>query len=127
MRISDWSSDVCSSDLVARKAAYCAGRHRLGTEGVGRLLGEAQEVAGKEEAGDLAQAVGQQLVDLDGAGGDIEDIAGRLALVEQRCAGLQFERRPQGGELGQPQGIEQNGRASVRGIVCKIVKKWGVA
>src|SRR3546814_15194499 len=106
MRISDWSSDVCSSDLVARKAAYCAGRHRLGTEGVGRLLGEAQEVAGKEEAGDLAPAVRQQLVDLDGDGGDIEDIAGRLALVEQRCAGAQFDPRHQDSAMAQFPGSE---------------------
>src|SRR3546814_2780119 len=34
MRISDWSSDVCSSDLIARP-----GRHRLRARTLGRYLG----------------------------------------------------------------------------------------
>src|SRR3546814_17570677 len=38
MRISDWSSDVCSSDLAGDHAAD----HRVGPRGVGAALGQAQ-------------------------------------------------------------------------------------
>src|SRR3546814_49005 len=41
MRISDWSSDVCSSDLLERKAAHvigrARGRHCSGSESIARL------------------------------------------------------------------------------------------
>src|SRR3546814_6384717 len=42
MRISDWSSDVCSSDLHLVAAADHAADHRVGPRGVGAALGQAQ-------------------------------------------------------------------------------------
>ena len=77
--------------LLARETAQQAGRHRLGAEGVGVLGGQAEEIPRKEEAGHLAPPVGQQLVDLQGAGGEIIDVARLFALVEQRPARVQLD------------------------------------
>src|SRR3546814_15497233 len=42
MRISDWSSDVCSSDLHLVAARDHTADHRVGPRGVGAALGQAQ-------------------------------------------------------------------------------------
>src|SRR3546814_17830098 len=44
MRISDWSSDVCSSDLVAdRRASQCGTAARRGrVQGIGKVPGASQ-------------------------------------------------------------------------------------
>src|SRR3546814_14990472 len=51
MRIRDWSSDVCSSDLMLVRAAFC-----LGNGGLSRLLAVGTE---KVDGGDLVQALAQ--------------------------------------------------------------------
>src|SRR3546814_16978382 len=56
MRISDWSSDVCSSDLVARA-------HAAEVEGLLDVLGVALPVG---DAGGLLGGVGQQVLALPG-------------------------------------------------------------
>src|SRR3546814_5696240 len=48
MRISDWSSDVCSSDLLADRGAVVAQRPEIGIGGIGRVepVVEREHVAG---------------------------------------------------------------------------------
>ena len=60
---------------------------RLGAEGVGIGDREAEKLAGADEAGDLPPSVGQQLEQLGGAGGDVEEAGGRLALVDEALPG----------------------------------------
>src|SRR3546814_5516573 len=73
MRISDWSSDVCSSDLVQRdrllagdlQFGQVARRHLrvLARMGVGRATADALAVAGDQgEPVDLGDAVGQRVL-----------------------------------------------------------------
>src|SRR3546814_18339654 len=56
MRISDWSSDVCSSDLARRRAPGGRSRQSPGEEGAGASIGEfgslfvAAIAAGRREA-----------------------------------------------------------------------------
>src|SRR3546814_9129826 len=80
MRISDWSSDVCSSDLGE------GGEHQVA--GVGMALGHRKLVA---VLGDFADAadVGEVDAGVDALGEEIEaqrhqvDVAGALAVAEQ--------------------------------------------
>ncbi len=78
------------SERIARRV------RTLEQEGVDRLVRQAQKIARKQEAGHLAPAVGQQLVDLDRPGGHIEHVIGGLALVEQGIAGREFHGRDDG-------------------------------
>ena len=48
----------------------------------------------------MPPAVGQQLVDLDRPGGHVEDVLGRLTLVEQRLARPQLEGGDDGRHVG---------------------------
>src|SRR3546814_7729324 len=59
MRISDWSSDVCSSDLVDRRADVAVGQHQH--VGIAELLQPAQRVFGfvLEVVAEHAHALGQ--------------------------------------------------------------------
>src|SRR3546814_7356427 len=81
MRISDWSSDVCSSDLLARRqVVVTVGRpvqaDRRGEFVAGNLLGVAQGVAGAlaDQAGraQRRQVIGAQSL---GLAGGMEGIA----------------------------------------------------
>src|SRR3546814_2998769 len=47
MRISDWSSDVCSSDLVALPFAFGKSRARLAVARQRRMTGDRGAIAGK--------------------------------------------------------------------------------
>src|SRR3546814_17389167 len=62
MRISDWSSDVCSSDLATFLAAEVIGDLRRVVEGV-----EHGEVALTGHAEDAVDAFGDELIDQDAA------------------------------------------------------------
>src|SRR3546814_16867681 len=64
MRISDWSSDVCSSDLVDPEALKQAGVPRLRARGIWRLAGD-QLAEGQRDAAVLA------VHDMERAGIDI--------------------------------------------------------
>src|SRR3546814_16712987 len=68
MRISDWSSDVCSSDLLAGRVA---------------VLGRREQGAGHQH-----QAVGILVVRADGVGGEVGDVAADQA---HRRAAAQHE------------------------------------
>src|SRR3546814_15851038 len=111
MRISDWSSDVCSSDLPARETHRLeAFAHRTRQ---GQLLGLlAQRVAASLVGGaaflffqPLRQAVADQQAGLRAVAGEVESGAG---------AGL-----GQRGEVDR--GGDEIGSASGRGRVCQYV------
>src|SRR3546814_4729959 len=96
MRISDWSSDVCSSDLVPcdaadHRRAAALGRFREGTGGTGDEVGEAGAV--RERRGEGARKGGH-------------------AVRAKRAAGIHAH-------LRLPQ--RQIGRASWRERVCQYV------
>src|SRR3546814_8078838 len=54
MRISDWSSDVCSSDLV-RKREIDANRGTAGAQSEINLLGERGRVTGSENGNEILE------------------------------------------------------------------------
>src|SRR3546814_8803420 len=79
MRISDWSSDVCSSDLLRRGGQRHAGGGRLGLRGIGRGIARHHPVAdrlrlrldlrhrraGDEDVADIGQRIDHhQLADV---------------------------------------------------------------
>src|SRR3546814_7463605 len=63
MRISDWSSDVCSSDLV-RARPRIALRHRLGPFGGDERIGRAVAKAGPQFFGDKGHERMEHVEDL---------------------------------------------------------------
>src|SRR3546814_15196194 len=94
MRISDWSSDVCSSDLVGRRAVV----EVLTVEAVGQLVGDRladQLGAGSEQRlhrrrMTRRRRVAQRPVVVAAAGdedGDVEDVLGGEAEAGQRARG----------------------------------------
>src|SRR3546814_10359271 len=86
MRISDWSSDVCSSDLLA---AQQVGQQRANAVGRGHLLQRAAErLLGKCQVALLQVREAQRVADLRVVGG----VVGRLRQQHQggiRVAALQ--------------------------------------
>src|SRR3546814_14660917 len=88
MRISDWSSDVCSSDLILQRGLP---RHqRIGLEQV---------------AGPAVQAAKCRAVDLDAAGRRLQQAGGgieqrRLAAAGRPDAGAEFARRSEERRVG---------------------------
>src|SRR3546814_7480696 len=96
MRISDWSSDVCASDLLADPVF---------------LRGE--ELVGEREERRLAAAAGEE------RGGDIGGIAHEVAELDAHMAGLHIVRGELGNTLGREGGAEI-GRASCREGGCSL-------
>src|SRR3546814_5898640 len=98
MRISDWSSDVCSSDLLAVADLAASGRAQEGrlADGVGR------EIIVQQEAFPVLafQRVDDLLVMARAEGGDDQRL--RLAAGEHRRA------------VGPAENADQIGRANVR-------------
>src|SRR3546814_9606886 len=98
MRISDWSSDVCSSDLAQRRASL----HDQESEGAGQRQDLGERAGGPGRSGKtrlaaareaLAIEFGQQR-DIAGAGGDHSHAAGmrrlgRRARSEEHTSELQ--------------------------------------
>src|SRR3546814_14470454 len=110
MRISDWSSDVCSSDLVAERRAGVAVRQKEIPQARGlRLVLRAFEQF--ELPRRPAPAIGSGFAQPEEFFGDRIDIPGDLALdgVEER---LRFLRHAQAVVIG---------RASCRERVCPYV------
>src|SRR3546814_3642810 len=60
MRISDWSSDVCSSDLLARPAGAVLARGAVGRAFVAGVAAPAVAAAQKDEPFALFRQVGEQ-------------------------------------------------------------------
>src|SRR3546814_6703504 len=85
MRISDWSSDVCSSDLHVDAGVLPLHRPRLPHDADAELLG--------------LQALGERLV------GRVDAGAGLAALQQQLLARLQVVDRATGGEGGGDQSV----------------------
>src|SRR3546814_9816638 len=54
MRISDWSSDVCSSDLQDTRHHFILGQSRIGREADLRIKGAAGHVQDRRDAFDIA-------------------------------------------------------------------------
>src|SRR3546814_3574396 len=76
MRISDWSSDVCSSDLLHRRqAAICRALH-----------GQPADLSGKLHLVSLAGELGAELFSL-GEGGALEPTE-RLRAIEAGAVGI---------------------------------------
>src|SRR3546814_7860054 len=73
MRIRDWSSDVCSSDLVARQAYGADGRHDFEYDADKRRFVEnADQEHGDEYKRDRDQQKGERLVNQVGRNGALE-------------------------------------------------------
>src|SRR3546814_20933118 len=104
MRISDWSSDVCSSDLAGRAVTFAAqifGRvpaaivvepepDELGDRF--RVLGEAPEILGVGLAERVAEAGADRVYeddvrDVEKALGVVDDGIGRCARIERETGG----------------------------------------
>src|SRR3546814_18316919 len=62
MRISDWSSDVCSSDLLAGAAAFAVRRKAMGIDDGRAALALAQLAAQCERLPEGKEAVGREAV-----------------------------------------------------------------
>src|SRR3546814_15686869 len=60
MRISDWSSDVCSSDLGADDVAALAKRAQRPLQIVGELPATTADILGEAHAGELLQPPGPE-------------------------------------------------------------------
>src|SRR3546814_20307041 len=105
MRISDWSSDVCSSDLGEEAVAVVVRQHRLGVEAGGGGACKARRAA--ERAGVVLAAV-----DAVGVAGEGVDTGGSLKRDGQRQQEL-------GVAPAAP--LAEIGRASCRERVCKSV------
>src|SRR3546814_1044871 len=100
MRISDWSSDVCSSDLWSRRSASQSTRPVAATPGPSSELGSALLAGGTAPAGehhDFFAAIdpahvlaGQPGVELGGREGPAEQVALALltAVGPQQVVGL---------------------------------------
>src|SRR3546814_1987328 len=89
MRISDWSSDVCSSDLAHAVAAQPAARRQLQLPLEGAVVGQQQQAFGVDvEPPDRLQArqLGGQAVEHRGAALRVVrrgDLAARLVVAEE--------------------------------------------
>src|SRR3546814_20774453 len=113
MRISDWSSDVCSSDLVLRKSAIPVRRVALRASRAGRPAPITSRLHDAEP-------------ELEGIEGRDQSLQLRLVPIEfdVACAACLSQR-----DLLENysvtsiacQGIRYNGRASVRGRGCQYV------
>src|SRR3546814_20594902 len=80
MRISDWSSDVCSSDLVAQERVV--GREIQRIEVSARVAQHRRRQPGRIEGGDLGTG-GQQVADVIGRPTHVE--AGDHNLIGSAC------------------------------------------
>src|SRR3546814_12795851 len=111
MRISDWSSDVCSSDLQVLGRARALGRARR--DGLPLLpAGQRHSARGRD-----GQGVEQEdlRADPQGRRRRLED-AGRGARALPRCRGVRHH-----GAILQHDGDSETGRASRRDRVCQYV------
>src|SRR3546814_10405313 len=88
MRISDWSSDVCSSDLVTLATGAKAGPFEDRNRFVGIVIGETLARVGLNEVFGLGRQDGT-IVEYDEAGGTIMD----QMLVDFRSDEHTFERQ----------------------------------
>src|SRR3546814_12884311 len=73
MRISDWSSDVCSSDLLRARDRYLRGLHALRREEIAPLAAVHAELL----------QVGDEAVEVAGAGDKLNGFAGVLVVGRQ--------------------------------------------
>src|SRR3546814_12562066 len=112
MRISDWSSDVCSSDLLRARDRYLRGLHALRREEIAPLAAVHAELL----------QVGDEAVEVAGAGDKLNGFAGVLVVGRQDhrvLAALGHEEKTLGVRCqGQPVLALAIGRASGR-------EKWG--
>src|SRR3546814_15078687 len=111
MRISDWSSDVCSSDLVfppCRTDCLVVelDQDRRGSDETGQRVGTPQGLQVRKQGG-LAPGWAQMV---------LRDLADGHAKVFHRCPATLSRREPK-----QAAGKEQNGRASCRASVGRSV------
>src|SRR3546814_15814696 len=120
MRISDWSSDVCSSDLVAAAEVECARRRPVAAftafaQRLGGLLGADQPLRARGLAEDLHDPLERLLQGVQAGPGHAEPgVAHGLEALER-------------GHGPDPQFVllAQIGRASCREWVCPYVEISG--
>src|SRR3546814_7945760 len=94
MRISDWSSDVCSSDLDAPAlvipTAVGANLHRAVAGAFGMPLLDRRQLARDEQFRRLGQRKLREVLGKRGRGGDhVSDIGGRARRSEEHTSELQ--------------------------------------
>src|SRR3546814_11045884 len=109
MRISDWSSDVCSSDLAAQLVKYAGGRRQAAVGDLGALLGERLGVPGVSMA---AVEEGGNLADL------VEQLVGPVTEHDVLATTLQLESRTPA-FLDHTEEVVEIGRASCRERLCQ--------
>src|SRR3546814_9180967 len=114
MRISDWSSDVCSSDLEERRSRFRALRGAARDEEVRRLneMEEARRRAAEEEARLKAEQEDQRRAEEE-ARRRVDEEARRTAEEEPRAAGTEEEvRRP--AKAAEPAREQEESAAALR-------------
>src|SRR3546814_18309026 len=124
MRISDWSSDVCSSDLLA-----LGGAQRGPRRGDGRLclcqgIAQPHLVDGEEQLPflhDLPVMNSDRVHPPRNIGGKRNDIGAKLSVARLRPIGIVIV------EMTKDQSREQIGRAAWREGVCQYVCIWMAA
>src|SRR3546814_16549347 len=109
MRISDWSSDVCSSDLVVAVAVN--GKYA----GYLEIADEIKEDS--QAAIDLLHSYHIRTVMLSGDKQSVVDKIDRQLRIDEAYGGLL--------PADKVQKVEENGRAKCRERVCKYVKILG--
>src|SRR3546814_11859364 len=114
MRISDWSSDVCSSDLIVERGDAAGGDDR-------RFDG-LRKCAGRRDVGALQGAVAVDVGVDDGGGAGIRQAARELHGGELAHLGPALD----GDEGPALVEAEPNGRWSFWGSVCKYVSSRGL-
>src|SRR3546814_15740515 len=114
MRISDWSSDVCSSDRAAGRGDYARQQRRLGQRELRNRRAEVGLGRGSDAVGALAEVDDRQVLEEDLV---LVDLAVELG-GEDRLAPLALDRLLAARDRVLHQPI---GRASCRERVCQYV------
>src|SRR3546814_6339211 len=90
MRISDWSSDVCSSDLLFDGTAYNATRAGIATRITGVANGTIAAGSSDAVTGDQLNTTNQNITQ---NAADISALDGRVTTNEGAITGLQGDRK----------------------------------
>src|SRR3546814_2859007 len=104
MRISDWSSDVCSSDLLVQVGETALGKGAQQVQRRGRLIVGAHQalriglagLLGEVDAVDNVAAIARQLDAVDYLGGRrarLGELAGHAANLHDRAGGAEGDRK----------------------------------
>src|SRR3546814_13153988 len=123
MRISDWSSDVCSSDLVNVNASLLARLSDVEDGNASGGTGSATNATSAEQLAAVLQVLGGSTdlaaagADTINGGGGADVIFGDVLYTDTLAADLDVNLSPGAGRAG----FQKIGRASCRERVCQYV------